>query len=250
MVETVSLDTGRVVLLRGEEWKTVAAWSSSGQSLDVRQKPSSNVLTRVRNERRDALARPRAAPSRRRLDSLIGISAVVASPILVKARSSARCTATAAATPSPGQPPKISKLDAMLVDVLAAASPPAWPGWRASAGRWRRASSSSSSSRPSWPAQLAASPDLLEGQRRRDHPAVLRHPRLQPDQRAARPGRTVDWINDVMSALSDCVLAHEGVLVDYIGDELMAMWGAPRSSPTTPRSPAARRWTCSSSCPS
>jgi adenylate cyclase len=30
-----------------------------------------------------------------------------------------------------------------------------------------------------------------------------------------------------MGALSDCVLQQDGVLVDYIGDELMAMWGAP-----------------------
>ena len=39
--------------------------------------------------------------------------------------------------------------------------------------------------------------------------------------------RTFDWINDVMGTLSDCVSNHQGVLVDYIGDELMAMWGAP-----------------------
>jgi adenylate cyclase len=35
------------------------------------------------------------------------------------------------------------------------------------------------------------------------------------------------WIQDTMGVLSDCVLVHDGVLVDYIGDELMAMWGAP-----------------------
>ena len=34
-----------------------------------------------------------------------------------------------------------------------------------------------------------------------------------------------------MGVLSDCVLAHQGVLVDYIGDELMAMWGAPQEEP-------------------
>jgi adenylate cyclase len=41
------------------------------------------------------------------------------------------------------------------------------------------------------------------------------------------PPRTVEWVRAVMEALSDCVLAHRGVLVNYIGDELMAMWGAP-----------------------
>jgi len=27
--------------------------------------------------------------------------------------------------------------------------------------------------------------------------------------------------------LSDCVLNHDGVVVDYVGDEILAMWGAP-----------------------
>ena len=41
--------------------------------------------------------------------------------------------------------------------------------------------------------------------------------------------KTVDWIVDVMRELSECVLEHEGVLIDYIGDEIMGMWGAPAS---------------------
>ncbi len=41
------------------------------------------------------------------------------------------------------------------------------------------------------------------------------------------PQRTIEWINDVLTELSSCVMRYDGVLVDYIGDELMAMWGAP-----------------------
>ena len=40
------------------------------------------------------------------------------------------------------------------------------------------------------------------------------------------PTITLNWTNDVLSTLSDCVQKHQGVLVDYIGDELMAMWGS------------------------
>ena len=43
------------------------------------------------------------------------------------------------------------------------------------------------------------------------------------------------WIGDAMGVLSECVLAHRGVLVDYIGDELIAMWGAPKEEPEHPR---------------
>ena len=39
------------------------------------------------------------------------------------------------------------------------------------------------------------------------------------------------WIGDTLSELSAFVLQSDGVLVDYVGDELFAMWGAPESSP-------------------
>ncbi len=45
------------------------------------------------------------------------------------------------------------------------------------------------------------------------------------------PSQTSDWVQDVLTGLSDCVINHDGVLVDYIGDELMAMWGAPADQP-------------------
>jgi adenylate cyclase len=41
------------------------------------------------------------------------------------------------------------------------------------------------------------------------------------------PQQTIAWINDVLELLSQCVLAEEGTLVDYVGDELFAMFGAP-----------------------
>jgi adenylate cyclase len=39
------------------------------------------------------------------------------------------------------------------------------------------------------------------------------------------------WISSVLGRLSECILAEDGVLVDYIGDEVMAMWGAPEDQP-------------------
>ncbi|MDF1843388.1 MAG: adenylate/guanylate cyclase domain-containing protein [Rubripirellula sp.] len=42
---------------------------------------------------------------------------------------------------------------------------------------------------------------------------------------------TIEWINDVLTELSMCVQRNNGVLVDYVGDELMAMWGAPAEQP-------------------
>ncbi|MEZ6086572.1 MAG: adenylate/guanylate cyclase domain-containing protein [Pirellulaceae bacterium] len=45
------------------------------------------------------------------------------------------------------------------------------------------------------------------------------------------PKQTIEWINDVFTELSQSVIDTDGVLVDYIGDELMAMWGAPAEQP-------------------
>src|SRR5207248_5474126 len=45
------------------------------------------------------------------------------------------------------------------------------------------------------------------------------------------PSRTIEWTGDVLGAMSECVRDEQGVLVDYVGDELMAMWGAPEPQP-------------------
>lgn len=42
---------------------------------------------------------------------------------------------------------------------------------------------------------------------------------------------SIELINETLSNLSEIVFAHQGVLIDYIGDGLMAMWGAPKSCP-------------------
>ncbi|QDT07592.1 Adenylate cyclase 2 [Rubripirellula lacrimiformis] len=45
------------------------------------------------------------------------------------------------------------------------------------------------------------------------------------------PVQTIAWIRDVMNELSGIILDHGGTIVDYVGDEIMAMWGAPIASP-------------------
>ena len=44
---------------------------------------------------------------------------------------------------------------------------------------------------------------------------------------ARDPGDTIRWISDVMNELSSLILSCGGTIVDYVGDEIMAMWGSP-----------------------
>lgn len=42
---------------------------------------------------------------------------------------------------------------------------------------------------------------------------------------------TMRWMKQVLTILSDCVTNHGGVVIDFIGDELFAMFGAPKAMP-------------------
>ncbi|MFN7732772.1 MAG: adenylate/guanylate cyclase domain-containing protein [Pirellula sp.] len=44
------------------------------------------------------------------------------------------------------------------------------------------------------------------------------------------PKAAMGWVRDTLSELSSIVLDSDGVLVDYVGDEMFAMWGAPEKT--------------------
>src|SRR5262249_6100728 len=72
--------------------------------------------------------------------------------------------------------------------------------------------------------QLALHPDPLRG---RDEEVTVLVCDIRGFSRISErhgPTVTVEWLRDVMGTLSECVLAGRGVLIDYTGDELMAMW--------------------------
>ncbi len=45
------------------------------------------------------------------------------------------------------------------------------------------------------------------------------------------PDQTLHWLSAVLGEMSSCVMAEDGVLVDYTGDQIMALWGAPQEQP-------------------
>ncbi len=82
--------------------------------------------------------------------------------------------------------------------------------------------------------ELEANPDLLKG---RDAEVSILFCDIRGFSRISeRVGTqmTFEFINDVMGAISECVVKNQGVLVDYIGDAVMAMWGAPQTQSNHP----------------
>jgi len=78
---------------------------------------------------------------------------------------------------------------------------------------------------------LQANPTLLEG---RDETVTVLFCDIRAFSRISERlgNRQHDPVDQcTFHALSQCVLDEQGVLVDYIGDELMAMWGAPVAQP-------------------
>ncbi len=75
--------------------------------------------------------------------------------------------------------------------------------------------------------QLATNPQLMEGQDAEVSVLFCDIRGFSAVTEKLGPQKSIAWINDVMSDLSQCVIDRDGVLVDYVGDELLAMWGAP-----------------------
>jgi adenylate cyclase len=228
-VKIVGLDAAAVLeCSRDGRWRVEArhvAASESAADADA-WAPSQTLLAHVRRERRTFRHVPPIGANTPR--SLQNVSALVAAPILNG--QGEVIGALYGDRRSGGQiagSPQISPFEAKLVELLAS-------GIAAGLARIKEEQAALAARvqfeqffTPQLAAQLERDPTLLAG---RDAEVTVLFADIRGFSRISQrlgPARTMAWIQDTMGALSDCVLAHDGVLVDYIGDELMAMWGAP-----------------------
>ncbi len=231
MITLVGLDTARVLVLDNAEWKQLALATLSGKmDLASIRAPSRLILHRVREEKRTFWQRP--GPRSAAESSLEGVYAVIASPILnrdgeiigVLYGELLEKVALPVAR-------SISRMEALLVELIGSAVQAGLARMEqertimAARVRFEQFFTKDLS------LQLEAQPDLLEGRDARVALLFCDIRRFSHLSGRLSPRTTLEWINSVMSTLSDCVLAQQGVLVDYLGDEIMAMWGAPKPQP-------------------
>jgi adenylate cyclase len=238
-VELVGLDASQVLLLEKGEWKSVASHSAPGQSTAGEGVPSQRVLAHVRDKKRTFWQlQPlggRAAGSGAGGDpagswaggSLMGVQAVVAAPILDREGKviGALYGNRRGRGPASGVP--LTELEATLTEVLASSVAAGLARLEQERAALAARVQFEQFFTPELARYLADQPDLLEG---RDAEVTLLFCDIRGFSRIAErmgPAQTIHWVSEVLESLSECVLARRGVLVNYMGDELLAMWGAP-----------------------
>jgi adenylate cyclase len=220
-VEVVGLDAARV-LLRDEtgHWRPAPEGAPTVEF-------SRSVLGRVHAERRTFWSSPRAVDHGGSLDT---VQAVIAAPILdgrgsvIGALYGERRGELAGARP-------VTELEALLIELLAGAVAAGLARLeqerQAAAARVRFEQFFT----PELARSLSANPGLLAG---RDAEVTVLFADVRGYSRVAErlgPAETVQWMREVLGEMSGCVRAEGGVLIDYVGDELMALWGAPAEQP-------------------
>src|SRR4051794_40296369 len=231
VVDIVGLDRGRVLLYEDGEWKTAATWTAPQCSVTPDWRPSRHVLDQVLKEKRTFWHDPEELELDS-LGSLIGVEVVVASPILNPQGEvigaiygDCRQDSLTASTP------KVTKIEAIVVDLLARAVAVGLARMEQERAAISARVQFEQFFTKELAQQLSRETNLLEG---RDAEVTLLFCDIRGFSRISErlgPEGTVRWISQVMEMLSDCVLNHSGVLVDYIGDELLAMGGAPVVQP-------------------
>jgi len=227
LVKIVGLDAAAMLECDREgRWKTIALYSESETYSEHTWIPSQTLLSEVRKEKRTFRHVPGNVTNTAK--SLQNVSALVSAPIL---NGNGEVIGALYGDRRSGGPtsdvPDITLFEAKLVEVLAS-------GIAAGLARVQQQQAAMAARvqfeqffTPQLALQLEKDPQLLEG---RDAQITLLFADIRGFSRVSEklgPALTMSWIQDTMGTLSECVLAAEGVLVDYLGDELMAMWGAP-----------------------
>jgi adenylate cyclase len=215
------------VILRDKgTWKVQAFQASTAQRSEADWHPSRKVLDRIVQEKRTFWELPNTAVT----GSLIGIKALVAAPILDRNGQAIGVLYGDRLAASAGFKP-ISRPEALLVELLAGGVAAGLARVEQEQAALRARVQFEQFFTPELSRQLLAKPELLEG--REEEVSVL-FCDLRGFSRITErlgPKRTIEWTEHTLGALSECVLREQGVLVDYVGDELMAMWGAPDRQP-------------------
>ena len=227
LVQIVGLDSGRVLLHREDTWEVAAVHAVAAEA---GWRPSRHVLERLLQTRSAVWQKPQRAAEPDSA-SLQLLDTVVAAPLLDRNDRIIGALYGERRKDSPRTPSSDNHVEALLVNLLACGVATGLARMEQERAALRATALFEQFFTPELARHLAADPGLLES--REATVTVLFADVRSFSKHSEKLGaaETVRWINNVMEELSRCVQDEGGVLVDYIGDELMAMWGAPAVQP-------------------
>ncbi len=226
VVSLVGLDRGLVCLRKNGRWMVQARYPDE----DVPGREfSTTVLARVERDRRTFFQSAATAPAA--TESLQGVEAVAASPIFDTRDQVVGAVYGLRTRFNPRTGVGIGPLEAQVMQLLASAVGVglARAEQEAEAGRLRVQFEQFFSA--DLARELQKNPRLLEGQERE---VTVLFSDIRGFSRLAEklgPTDSCKLVADVMERLTARVREFDGVVVDYSGDGLMAMWNAPADQP-------------------
>jgi adenylate cyclase len=234
VVKLVGLDRGMVILRppRSGTGAGAARWMVQARCpVDANvmgREFSLTILDKVMKDRRTYF-QSTAAPSTS--ESLQGVEAVVASPIFDVQDNVVGFVYGCRTRFNPQRGLGVGPLEAQVVQLLASAVATGLARLRQEAEVGRARVQFEQFFGPDLALELQRNPQLLTGQERE---ITVLFSDIRSFSRLSErlgPKMTCELVADVMDRLTDCVRAHEGSVVDYAGDGMMAMWNAPVDQP-------------------
>jgi adenylate cyclase len=215
-VEMVGLDQAMLLVRLGNGWRMDAVHSAS----QAKPRFSQTLLAHVCETRQTAYQSQGTfdfhAPS------LAGVESVVVSPIFSMAGDVVAAVYGSRSRVRQGQV-GIRPLEAQMIQMLAAGIGSRLT--RDAAQRTRVQFEQFFS--PELVRQLEANPHLLEGKNQTITVLMCDLRGFTAMSAEVEPSVTCVVLQDVMECLTECILREDGVVVDYAGDGILAMWNAP-----------------------
>ncbi len=223
VLKMVNLDRAAVLKHDGKVWSVTAL---AKERDDDAWRPSQKLLNQVLIERCTVWGAPGGSGGDI-TESVEFVVAIVAAPILNNAGEVVGAVYGDRRLGVGWNRPAIDKIDAKMVEIMACGVAGGWARMEQEKAAVARRAQFERFVTKEVALQLEEDPDALIG---RDAEVTLLFCDIAGFSHITEqlsPAETFRWINAVMDRLSECVLATKGTLVDYIGDELIAMWGAP-----------------------
>jgi adenylate cyclase len=227
MVKLIGLDSGRVLDIKSDgTWAVIASYErETGKGLSSGWVPVSGLLRQVKAEKKTCWTTP--GKSQATTASMAGLSAAIAAPLLDRDGNVTGVLYGDRRGTFSLTGELIGPLEAMLVETLA----------RVVAGGQLRIEQEQAAAAvrvrfeqfftPELSRQLAANPGLLTPRNTEVTILICDIRRFSTISEACGTELTMEWLRDVMGTLADAAGNLGGALIDYVGDEMMLMWGAP-----------------------